>query len=789
MKTPPFEPTPTAPLAGIRVVELCRGLAGRTASRLLADVGAEVVRLVDTQPNGSPSVLPILDAATMSGDRGKWIAPTTSEAAQDVTLDALLAHADVFVTDLGPAELHRRGLDERTLRARHSYLIHAWLPPYGTRGRWADLAPDPLLLSALSGFADYFPASQDRPVAPVVPAPTYIQGAMGAAGVVTALVGRERNGAAPAFTVTGLQACASLLLALFFNVLDAPPPPNPARVLRGSPSFRLYQGRDGAWFFLGALSPDIFLRALDVMDRMDVMVLPGVDGEFMNLYRPEVNAVVSPDLERTFREADAATWIERFQAAAIPAAPVLSRFDWLDNDIVVSNQVRHEATHPQLGIVTMPGVPLLLNGHAPALRHLPTHDVVVSAAGLWSTDVRTASSVESAPETATQTDDGGARLPLAGLKVVDLTTFLAGPFAGATLAECGADVVKVEGENGDPYRVFNLPHLIVNKRKRIVALDLHTADGMAVLTELLKSADVMIDNFRPAIRARLGLTPERLAGINPRLVHGNLTAYGQAGAAADLPGFDPVMQSLSGMALAQGGDGEPVTVGAPVNDLAGGALLAFGVALGLFYRARTGQPLAAVTSLAAAATFLQSVELTRFEGCPIPPCGGTDHLGPSNACRYYEAADGWLAVAARSAQEETAFVSLVGVDPSDLPGTHGRSDDEAMERAIKQRSVEAWLDDLVAAGIPACKVLRREGASADAFLVENDYMEIHHHVDFGRVLGMRAFSDWAGTNRAPLRIGGPVGAHTAEVLADLGHDIERIEKLFTSGAAVGPCPT
>src|SRR5690606_24916848 len=153
--------------------------------------------------------------------------------------------------------------------------------------------------------------------------------------------------------------------------------------------------------------------------------------------------------------------------------------------------------------------------------------------------------------------------PLEGIRVIDAATFLAAPLVASLLADHGAEVIKVEPRDGDPYRAFTLSFISVNQYKRGVVLDLGTDPGRETLLDLVRRADVLVENLRPGRLDKLGVGPEVLRRERPELVQCTVSAYGRAGAYATAPGFDPVFQSLSGMAAAQGGDSQPLAAPMP----------------------------------------------------------------------------------------------------------------------------------------------------------------------------------------------------------------------------------
>jgi crotonobetainyl-CoA:carnitine CoA-transferase CaiB-like acyl-CoA transferase len=746
------------PFSGVRVLELTRGIAGRTAGMLLADLGADVVRASDDRPEEER------DPGGLCWDRGKVLTPLDGTSASE--LRRLAAVADVLLTDLAPAQIAGHWASPEAALAANPRLVHAWLPSYGARGRWAGLPDDPLLLAAVGGLADHFPAEAERPVAPVVPAVSYIHGAVAAAAVAAGLVGREAGGTGRSVVVSGLHAIAASQAAMMLAGEDGTAVLSAGKRLPGAPNYRAYRCSDGRWLFLAALTPSFFFRTLEVLGRMDILVREDVAGEFTSLLRPEVGALVGADLATTFATRPRAVWLGLLDDAGIPAAPVATRDEWLSSEPVTSVGALLEADHPGLGRVVMPGILVALSDTPGRVRHLPSGEHVAAAASLWtSPPFGGRAPLPGGPGGAAPARD----LPLAGIRVLDISTFMAAPFASALLADFGADVVKIEAAEGDPYRVYSASYTAVNQRKRAAALDLRHPDGRGALLRLTAGADVLVDNLRAASLSRLGLGDGVLAAAYPRLVRCSVSAYGRTGPFAGLPGFDPVMQARSGMMLAQGGDGDPVASVAPVHDVAAASLAALGIIAALFTRARTGRGQHVTTSLAASSLLVQSGELTTFAGRPAAQAGGVDFPGPSAVRRYYQASDGWLAIAATTPAQVAALLSAVG-----RPEWGATLDDatlaEGLSGVLARRPVDAWVAGLSACGVPACVVLPRAGELADPFLVENDFSHVVDDPVAGKLRVVRAFSDWPGTRQPSGRPprGTTPGEETAEVLAWAG---------------------
>src|SRR5690606_2858866 len=357
--------------------------------------------------------------------------------------------------------------------------------------------------------------------------------------------------------VGGLHAVAAQMTTMMMEGLDQQVF-SPGTSGSGPPCWRPYRCADGRWFFLAALTPGLFFRALEALDRMDILVLPEVAGEFANiLVEDRGGRVVAGELEELFEARPCGHWLDLLEKAGVPCAPVATRSEWIRSDPVVANAGTVVREPPALGPVTMPGSPIIFAGVAGSPGAIPEVERCEGPPGnMWAAGASADDPWKSAP-------DGHAGLPLAGIRVLDASTFLAAPFAASLLADFGADVVKVEPAAGDPYRAYPVSFIAVNQRKRGIALDLKKAEGAEVLRTLVRGADVLVENFRPSRLERVGLTPDSLHRENPGLVHCSVTAYGQDGSSADAPGFDPVFQSLSGMAAAQGGDGEPVISAMP----------------------------------------------------------------------------------------------------------------------------------------------------------------------------------------------------------------------------------
>ncbi|WP_189094262.1 CaiB/BaiF CoA-transferase family protein [Nocardia jinanensis] len=729
------------PLRGVRIVEDALTPAARMAGMLLADLGADVTRIA-----GADEDLPVGNPAYRRGKREVSVPVVDCTA-----LSGLLASADIFLSDRAPGELARRSLGEAAVRPVAPDLVHLWMPPYGTTGEWSDsLPPDPLLLAALSGIAAHQPSIEDRPVASVIDLVAPVQGALGATAAVAGLVGRARDGAGRGAVVSGLHAVAALMVTMMLEGLDEEVF-NPGKATQPTPSWRMYQAGDELWFFLAALTPEGFVRALDGLDRLDLLLIPEIAGDPARIQVPEAGAVVGAVLQDHFRTQPRAHWLALLQDAQVPCAPAATREQWAGGNIVAGNGGLVTRAHPSFGDMTMPDLPVRLSRDPGAVGSFAGGEATSGRAGTRPPDA--------APARETASPD---RLPLHGIRVVDLSSFLAGPSTTAFLAQHGADVVKVEPPAGDPYRTYSISYLAVNQRKRSVALDLRRETDRETFRALAAQADVLVENLRPGRLERLGLSAESLEKANPALVHCSVSAFGSTGDAADLPGFDPVFQCLSGLAVAQGGASAPIVTNVAVHDTGTGALSALGIAAALYARfSGHGLGQRVHTSLAQTATFAQFDQFTEYPGHPDHLTGAVDFPGPHPGRRYHLCRDGWVALACDQRDRVVAMVAALSNSAQRDPAEIG-----ALLEAL---TVQEAIATAVRHGVPACPVLDREGEMWDEYLRANGFGHVVRHHRHGRMAVVRGFATWSSGIPRESASTEP-GDHTAEILAELGRE-------------------
>jgi crotonobetainyl-CoA:carnitine CoA-transferase CaiB-like acyl-CoA transferase len=379
--------------------------------------------------------------------------------------------------------------------------------------------------------------------------------------------------------------------------------------------------------------------------------------------------------------------------------------------------------------------------------------------------------------------------PLEGVRVVDLTRARAGPTCTRQLSDFGADVVHIVPPGGGDF-LGNSDAANLHRNKRSVALDLHHSDGVAALLRLADRADVLVENMRPAVKERLGIGPDVVMARNPRLVYASLSGFGQTGPYADRPGLDQVAQGLGGLMSVTGPPGSgPWRVGIAISDTASGTFLTQGVLAALFARERTGHGQWVTTSLLEA-----MVNFMDFQACrwltddEVPTQEGNDHptIFPMGA---YRCADGWINVAGAMALER--FLDVIGgrdllddtrFADSDARRAHRVEFNDACEARLLSGTVAHWVERLNAVGVPAGPVYSLDEVFADPQVRHLDLDRVVD--DGGRPVHVLRHPVTLTETPASIRRGVAAGgAHTREVLVEIGYENSEIDALLASGAA------
>ncbi len=387
-----------------------------------------------------------------------------------------------------------------------------------------------------------------------------------------------------------------------------------------------------------------------------------------------------------------------------------------------------------------------------------------------------------------------ANLPLNGIRVLDMSRVLAGPFCGMMLANLGADVIKVESLNGDETRTWRPftgsmsgPFQSLNFNKRSLAVDLKHAQGPGVIKRMAAECDVLVENFKTGDMERYGLGYENLQKQNPALVYVSIAAFGHHGPRAKQPGYESLIQAYSGMMSYTGeSTGEPVRSGVSFLDLGSGVLGALAAVTALFQRKTTGLGTKVEGSLFQTAIGLMTVQLAPYMMSGVQPQKvGSAHqsITPYQA---YPVKDGWVMIAAANQNLWERLAKSLGLNAM-LTDARYASNPARMENldaftaelktALGQWEANALIDTLVAAGVPCCRINDIAEMTQEAQFKALDAMNVVKDEEFGLLCASGLpFAFKATPKRAPKRAP-KLGEHTQEILQEFGYQTHEVSAL------------
>lgn len=744
-------------LDGIKVLDFGQYIAGPLTGMLLADQGADVVKI--DPPSGPRWDTP----ANATWNRGKRsIVLDLKDPSDTEKARKLIASADVLLENFRPGVMDRLGLGASAATAINPKLVYCSIPgfasddPRSTAPAWEGV----VAAAATTYRGPLFAEAESRPVYTAIPIASSYAAFQSAVSIAMALSVRERDGVGQCIEVPMFD---SMFAAIGGQRIHNPYPPIPAI---GGTWAGQFECKDGRWVFFGSNNTNFreFVEAAGITSW-------DKDGltDWERLGRdPKLAEEQKRRIMELFKTRTAQQWEDDIAEAGSECAVCRTSSEWLSHPHARESNMVIEVHDPKHGKMLQPGVNPRLSGTPGAVKSpapaLDQHRTEILSETNGTAPLDSVGNVEAT-----------LRSALDGVRVLDLCIILAGPTCGRTLAEFGADVIKIDNPNRDSTIAF---HNTVNRGKRSILLDLKSEEGRNVFWRLVEDADVVVQNYRKGRIDELGLGYEEVRKRKPNIIYASLDAYGHLGPWADRPGHEQFAQATTGMQARFGGDSKPQLQPHAVNDYGTGLLGAYGVALALLNRKRTGDGQFLDGALAYTAMTLQSAIVQDYDGKVWNEPKGQDRLGSGPLHRAYKASDDWLFIGAR--ESDLANIAKV----SGLQGINEHKGEE-LERILEERflkgTVDKWVDKLNAAGIGAHRVLTGWQDVMDDPWVQSHGLSItRDHEGWGPITTNGPAPRMSRTPVQPGRVASKPGSDAHEILSEIGL-ADKLEKLVETG--------
>jgi crotonobetainyl-CoA:carnitine CoA-transferase CaiB-like acyl-CoA transferase len=750
---------------------------------LLADYGADVIWV--EPPGGDPfrgeqavwySVI----------NRGKCSVELDLPTERDQLLE-LIGTADIFVQSWRPGVAERLGLGYAELHARRSDLVYCSISGFGPDERYRDLAGYESIVHALAGSMADQGGFREGPIFEGLPFASFGASYLALIGTLAAVYRRHTDGIGR-HVETSLLDGALAYLSLLVSDVDTGISsfvPGTTRTLNRpllcadeEPSYLcLHTGAVGGW--------GRFLKLAGLDDRVGALD-SGLDLG-MPLSREEAE-IIDTEVPKIFLQRTRAEWMEALVAADLAATEVLNPCECFDRPQVLHNEMVVRVHDEQLGDLDQVAPPVKF-GATPAQVRRGAPRVGEHNGEL----ADLAASPERPPPAAPEQTAPAVQQPLlAGLRILDLGSHHAGPYAARLLADLGADVIKVEPVRGDIQRGVPTTFRNAQANKRAAAIDLKAEQTQGIKNDLLAWADVVLHNMRPGAAERMGVGYADVQAVNPQVVYLHAPGWGGSGPWMNRQSFEPLQSFYLGAGFEVAGEFNPPVMPAGLADSGAGLVSAVGIMMALVSRQRTGAG-QKLESPQLNATMNHVAHIVRDPSGQVLGGGRLDplQLGYGALERLYETQDGWLCVVAKSAREVAALAEATGAGFSADPrfataqarAEHDYELAELLATALRGATSEQWRDRLAAARVPAAIPLFGDRKSFFRDPVHQRIGRVAECADptYGHVREAALLVRVSDARPVSHRLAPALGEHTGEVLSWLGVESATIDELRTNG--------
>jgi crotonobetainyl-CoA:carnitine CoA-transferase CaiB-like acyl-CoA transferase len=777
------------PLHGVRVLALTRGMAGAVMTMMLADYGAEVVLVESPQ-----TTLLRRTGGHSIWNRGKRsLLADLSKPADREVVRHLATTADVIVDDHSVQSMRSWGLDDETLRSARPDLITCSITGYGTDPEWGDRVATDAAVAAYLGIMNEWGGAREGPIFLGHPALDYSTALLATIGVLASVRARIVSGQGDRIETSLVDGALSLYTMNWWSEsglvsIDNKSTTGDLRFGHKRLLLRMFECADGRLIQVHTGAAGAFDRAMEVFGLGDRVSKTQGLVQMASLLTDEDLEILSSELPVIMKSRPVQEWLELLWSAQVAALPIGEPGEALDDDQARHAGVIARLDDPELGSVEIVG-PTVLMSKSPGRISGP-------APRLDADGVQLRSKGWNAPGLELPDSPAALEHPLEGLRILEFATFFAAPYGDRILSDLGAEVIKIEGLDGDPMRPLTEIYQGANRGKLNLAANLKHPSALEAVRRLVATADVVQHNLRPGAAERLGIDDASLRPINPKLIYHYSPGYGSTGPKSALQSFAPLLSGYVGVFSLGAGRGNRPHATFGNEDYYNGLLGACACLLGVIYRERTdqGQFVESPQLHSSLLTISEYYKDPTGDYRSVIPRLEADLVGWAAGYRLYQTLDGWICVTCTSTEQVAALAdTMLPLDTrNSLPAETVAWDAPAsgpLAELLQFHAVERFSDDwfslLRERGVPVEVVRETSWLAHDAFhdatLITTNRMTTLQHPDHGtaRIIGnlvRPTRSSNAPRHRAPT-----LGEHTRAILREAGYPDDHIDRLVNEG--------